>query len=329
VQFKSKELSAFYSQLSRQVHMGVPIQNALAMSFATCPPSMKRTVEEMLRIVNGGAPLSEGLRAEHHLFPEIDHHTVQICEITGTLDDGLYALAEYHLKRSIARDKIIGASLYPFFLIVAGIFLCRIPDLILWMFNKGSFGPISYLVDTIGFLCSLLLSWCLVIWLFKAGFKIPGLNVKLDKMIRLIPTFGAFQMDFTLCRWVDSTRLLLIAGYGEVQALDISTDLIASPMIAHAYSLARPLVKNPVSVSEAFKKTGLFRPVLVEHWAQGEKTGQLDEELEKLSTHFEEAWKQNFDYLTAWIPRFLYGVIFLVLSIQFFKLAGDFIRIRG
>src|SRR5262249_16792064 len=136
---------------------------------------------------------------------------------------------------------------------------------------------LNYLRDTVGLMILIVAICFLVVWLFRIGFKIPRINVTLDKVIRFIPGFGSFQMDYTLSRWFESIRLMMNCGYGVVEALDVSTKLVASPMIAHAYSLARPLINNPMSVSEAFEATGLFRPILVQFWSTGEESGKMDD----------------------------------------------------
>lgn len=302
---------------------GVSIEKALTTFRQTAHGSMRHSFDVMTDCVRRGMPLSEGMKiCGEKSFPRVDIDSVFICEKSGALEGGFKALADYHSRVASARDRIISASMYPLFLLVAGVFVCRLPDFILGVTGKAPYTIIHYLRDTFGFLiCLALLCW-FVFWIFKIGFRIPGINLKLDMFIRYIPVFGKFQMDYTLSRWVESIRLMLNAGYGVVQALEIATPLTASPMIVHAYEKARPLINNPMTVSEAFGSTGLFRPILIQMWATGEESGRIDDMLDSLAAHFADEWNRSLENLTAWIPRIVYGVIMFVLAIQIIKMAG-------
>jgi type II secretory pathway component PulF len=326
VRFSAKELSLFYSQLSTMLGAGVPIHQSLSTLLKTSPRRMRSAVEVLLGAVRKGKQFNEGMILCGKRFPATDQLAISICERSGALERGLASLADYHEKSNHARNKIISASTYPILLLIAGVFICRLPDLVLGELGKINYTLGHYLRDTLGFLLGLVALAFSIYWLFKLGFKIPGLKLTLDKLIRRIPVWGAFQMDYTLSRWVQSVRLLLNAGHGVVEALDISTPLVASPMIVHAYSKARPLINDPMSVSEAFESTGLFRPILIQFWSTGELSGKMDDMLEKLTDHFENEWRRHLDNLTAWIPRIIYGIVMMVLAMQIFRLAGQVIQ---
>jgi type II secretory pathway component PulF len=323
VAFSSKNLTVFYAHLATMLDAGLPIERALSTLIKTSPRAMHASINELIQTVRRGAPLSEGLLTCGKNFPEIDRQTLVICEKSGSIERGLASLADYHEKKMQARNKVISSSTYPFLLLVVGIFISRVPDLILGWMGKINYTMFNYLRDTLGVLILFALFVYLIVWLFRTGFKVPGLNVTLDKIVRFIPGYGSFQMDYTLSRWTSCIRLMLNAGYGVVEALDISTKLVASPMIAYAYSKAKPLINNPMNVSRAFEETGLFRPILVQFWSTGEESGKIDDMLVKLTEHFEYEWRRSLDNLTAWIPRILYAVILLILAMQILRMAAE------
>ncbi len=322
MRFASKDLAIFYQQLGTMIEAGVAIQNALGSLQKTSPRPMRPILEQLTDGVNRGDRLYEAMSRHSNRFRPLDYQSLAIAEQSGGLDVGLFALASYHSKRAAARGKMIGASILPVLIFVAAIFVTSFPNLILGAMGMINYTTFDYLRDTVGVLG--LLVFCLVacVMLCKGLFRVPALALTTDQMLRWIPVFGGLRFNYALIQWTQSIRLMLKAGYGMVEALEYSSRMAGSPLIAHAYAKVRPHINSQLDVSQLLAATGVFPPILTQLWGTGEQSGRMDEMLEKVVQYCEESWHRSLDRVAEWLPRIVYALVVVFVAIQVFKLLG-------
>jgi type II secretory pathway component PulF len=315
VKFSPKNLGAFYYQLGTLVQAGLPIQSALASTQKTAPRAMRPTVEELSKIVNTGAPLHEAMEHCGRRFAAVDRYCVGITERSGALDAGLLSLSNYYDSLSEARRKLIVGSLYPAFLLTAAVFVIPLPTLVI-----GKMTVAGYLWQTAGLLARLAAGGWIVWQLLRLSFALPGLNVVIDRVVRALPVLGRLRFDYALSQWLGSIRLMLAAGIGVLQALEYASASSPSPLIAAAYKKATPLIGSELDVSQALAMTGEFPDDLIQLWATGEKSGRMDEMLERLAKLYEERWRNSLELTITWLPRITYFLVMLFVAWQIVSL---------
>jgi type II secretory pathway component PulF len=315
MRFSSKNLSAFYYQLGTMVQAGLPIQGALASARKTAPRPMRPAVTALSALVDQGTPLSEAMEQQAKRFAPLDRHSISLTERSGALDVGLLSLSKYYETRASARNKLIAGSLYPVFVFTAGIFIPPLPGLIL-----GKTTMAGYLGHTAGLLVGLALIAWLISLLVRWSFTVPGLNLVIDRLFVAVPVFGRLRFDYALSQWVSSIRLMLRAGIGVVVALKSASDMVHSPLIADAYKRAAPQINSGLEVSQALASTGVFPDDLIQYWTTGEKSGRMDEMLERLAASYEDRWRRSLDYVVTWLPRIAYGLVAAYMIWQIFTL---------
>jgi type IV pilus assembly protein PilC len=319
MRFSSKNLAAFYYQLGTLIQAGLPIQNALASMRSTAPRSMRRTVAELSDLVNQGTPLSEAMEQGGKVFAPLDVHSIRMTERSGTLDIGLLSLSKYYENRAAARNKLIAGSLYPVALFTAAVFIVNFPSLFLGARDGKPYTLFNYLGDTVGVLGGLGLVGWFIIRVGRWLLTMPGLNVALDRLLRAVPVFGQLRFDYALSQWVSSIRLTLAAGVGIMEALESASRTIPSPLIADAYRRAAPLIGGQLEVSQALASTGVFPDHVIQFWSTGEKSGRIDEMLDRLAQFYEDRWRRSLDLVVTWLPRIAYGMVVAFTIFQVFK----------
>ncbi|MGH6684505.1 MAG: type II secretion system F family protein, partial [Pseudolabrys sp.] len=309
MKFSSKNLAAFYYQLGTLVQAGVPIQNALASARKTAPRAMRTTVARLSEIVNDGAPLHEAMGRYGKRFANLDRHGIDVGEHSGALDVGLLSLSAYYESRASARRKLIGGFAFPVALLVATVFIANFAALFLGTRNGKPYTMPDYLWDTMGLLGRLALACWLAEVFVRWSFRVPGLNLVMDRFLRWVPVLGRLRFDYALSQWISFVRLMLTAGVGIVPALEYASRMVESPLIADAYRRAAPMIAGHLEVSQALASTNVFPDELIQFWATGEESGKLDEMLARLARFYEERWRQSLDHVITWLPRIAYALV--------------------
>ena len=326
MRFSSKNLSVFYYQLGTLVQAGLPIQNALASMRNTAPRPMRSAVAELSATVNQGAPLHEAMEQCGSRFAPLDVHSINMTERSGALDVGLFSLSKYYESRADARRKLIAGSMYPVLMLTAAVFIVHFPALFLGALGGKPYTVLDYLRDTVGVLGGLVLIGWGAMFLFRWSLTVPGLNVTVDRLLLAVPVFGRLRFDYALCQWVSSIRLMLAAGIGIVDALKSASNTVHSPLIAAAYKRAAPQIGGQLEVSEALASTGVFPDHVIQFWATGEKSGRLDEMLDRLAKFYEERWRHSLDQTVIWLPRIAYGLVVIFMVFQTFKAFNTYLN---
>jgi len=316
MRFSSKNLSVFYYQLGTLVQAGLPIQRALASARNTSPRSLRSTVAELSVVVNDGIPLHEAMERCGTRFASLDRHSISVTERTGALDIGLLSLSKYYETRSAARRKLINGSLYPAFVLTAGVFIPPLPALFLGKITMG-----DYLWYTVGSLVGLTVTVWLLSLLLRWLLTVRGLNVLMDRLLLALPVLGRLRFDYALSQWISSIRLMLAAGIGVVDALAAASRTVPSPLLADAYKKAAPLIGGQLEVSQALASTGVFPVEMIQFWATGEQSGRMDEMLDHLAKFYEERWSNSLDQVVIWLPRIAYFLVMLYMAWQILTLA--------
>ena len=312
--FSSKNLTQFYYQLGTLVEAGVPIQKALASSRKTAPRAMRTTVAKLSAIVNEGRPLHEAMERCGKRFADLDQHGIGMSERSGALDVGLLSLSHYYENRATARRKFISGMMFPVLLLVVTIFITNFPALFL-----GKMSASEYLWVTVGLFARIALACWIIVFLVRWSFRVPGLNLAMDRVLLAVPVFGRLRFDYALSQWVSSIRLMLTAGVGIVEALESASRTVHSPLIADAYQRAAPLIAGQLEVSQALATTNVFPEELIQFWATGEQSGKMDEMLARLARFYEERWRQSLDHVITWLPRIAYALVSCYIIQQIFK----------
>jgi general secretion pathway protein F len=288
---------------------------------------MRRQVAVVADDVGQGTPFHEAINRFPDLFRDMDQQTIAVSEKSGALDSGLLSLSHYHDTRAKARDKIVSASMFPVALLVAAVFIGHLPQLVLGAMGQSQYSVVNYLFDTGGFLALLIGLVVLGDYLLRRLLRIPGVNVTVDRFLRAIPVVGRVRFDYALSQWISSIRLMLNAGFAMFQALEYASNTTPSPLIAHAFAQARPLIHSQTDVSDALHATGVFPDEVIQLWATGEKSGRLDDMLERLAGQAEERWRRSLEQLAAWLPKIVYGLVCIYIVVQIFNLLAPIIGI--
>jgi type II secretory pathway component PulF len=278
-----RDLAVFYRQLATAVRAGIPIHRALlSVAENTGKPRLRRVVQAVVNDLMQGKPIAEAMSRHPHVFDELQIALIRAGEEGGLLDSMLERLADYLERDYKLRLKIRAGTFYPKVLLVAGIFIPKIPVLVL-----GG-GLIPYLRETVGWAAPILLAVLVVIAVVRMLLQIEPVRDAYDSLKLMIPGIGGLVRQLAMARFSRAMAAVYAAGVPLPRAIAISA------LAADNYYLTKRLrgaiaeVEHGQSLAEAFRRTGVMPPLVLDMLRTGESTGGVDAMMDKVAEYYEQ-----------------------------------------
>lgn len=296
---KIQDLVLFSRQLSVTVSATIPLVQGLKIIVnQTENQTLKTIVSEIADDVEGGAKLSSALSRHPEVFSDFFINIVRSGETSGKLDEVLNYLADQQEKDYDLTSKIKGAMIYPVF-IVSGLVLVGalmmifvIPQLTSILQETGVELPLTTkaLIWTSNFLTAWW--WILLIGIVTGVLVIRQLTRSgdgkyfWDKFKFRIPIFGELFKKIVLIRFTRSLHTLTTGGVALTKSLDIVADVVDNEVYRKLIVETKREVEDGNPIATVFLKSPDVPTMTAQMMNLGEKTGRLDDILEKLSDFY-------------------------------------------
>jgi type II secretory pathway component PulF len=300
--------AAFYFELAQLTSAGVGLIGAV-QHLATHPAG--RHQRESLRIVLGhldsGLTFSEALRGVPGWLPELDLALIQGGEMSGRLDTSFRTLAGFYDERARMARQFLGDIAYPVFLFHFAVFLLPFAAFI----TSGDLA--SYARDTLGVLLPCYALIALIIYASQ-GTHGERWRSLWEKLLGAVPLLGRARRELTLARLAAALEALLSAGVSIVQAWILAADASGSPAAKRTVASWREHLEAGHTPSDMVSASGFFPPLFASHYATGELSGSLEEQLGRLHRYYSESGMRTMRAISAWAPRLFYLVVVLLIA---------------
>jgi general secretion pathway protein F len=328
-----KNLLAFTQELSTLISAGLPLDRSLnILGTLTENVTLRETVKDVLKKVEGGNSLAEALSNHPSIFPKLYINMVKAGESGGFLETILSRLAQYLEGMKEIRDHLISVMIYPLILtVVTGISITILVTFVIPRFAR----IFSDIKQTIPLPTQIVLTfsqlvrdywWAgagavlLIYFGLKAYTKDEDRKWRWDRSKLRWMVVGDLIKKVEMARFARTLGTLLQSGVSILPAFnlvkEISQNLAISRSIAHVHDRLR----EGKGISKSMEETGVFPPLAIHMISVGEETGTLDQMLIKVAEAYEEnvrtAVKRFVSLLEPLIILFMGGVIlFIVVSI--------------
>ncbi|MFA6216012.1 MAG: type II secretion system F family protein [Patescibacteria group bacterium] len=296
---KIKDLVVFSRQLSVIVSATIPLVQGLRILVnQTESPVLKTVISEVADDVEGGAKLSAALARHHEIFSDFFINLIRSGETSGKLDEVLIYLADQQEKDYDLNSKIKGAMIYPIF-IVGGLLavgtlmmIFVIPQLTSILMETGAQLPTStkILIGTSNFLTAYW--WLILIILAVVIAAVKTLvNTKKGKyysdLFKLrLPIIGGLFQKIILVRFSRSLYTLTTGGVSLTKSLEIVADVVGNSVYKELIKETAAEVEDGNSIATAFLRSKDVPPMVSQMLNLGEKTGRIDDILDKISNFY-------------------------------------------
>ncbi len=324
---KSTEISRMARQFATMIEAGLPLVQSLEiLSDQATSPALKDALSDVRERVQSGSTLAEALGKHPKIFDELFVNMVEAGEIGGALDTILLRLATYREKVDALRRKIKGAMYYPAVIsvVAAGATLFLI-TFIVPVFAKlfEGFGaelplPTKLVLAISGIIRSNILLGIVILIGLGIGYrylaKTPSGRLAIDRFKLKIPIMGNLLRKSIIARFSRTLGTLLNSGVPILDSLEITAKTAGNKVIYNAIRQAVTAIAQGDTIAQPLQDTGVFPPMVVQMISVGEKTGGLDEMLEKVADFYEDEVDAAVDALTSVIEPVVIVVMGAVIG---------------
>ena len=323
-------LVQFTQQLGTLLGAGLPLDRSLQLLLEIPEGERARNVVARVRErVRGGASLSRALEEEHGAFSRLYVSMVRAGEAGGALDETLKRLADYLERARSLRESVIGALVYPAFLLFG-----VLGSLILLLaFVVPQFVPIFADMNVpVPFITRVLMAvgsflhdwgWIVLVLLVFAGLYLrmrwqePAARRELDARLLRMKVFGPLLLKVDTARLLRTLGSLLKNGVPLLSALGIARQVVANRELAAQLEPVTESVKGGEALSRALAAHTGF-PKLATQIAQvGEESGTLDTMLLRAADTYDDQVRTAIDrMLAALVPVLTIVMAVLVAGIM-------------
>ncbi len=320
---KIDNLISSIRQLGVMTNAGISIHDSVKEVTKTTEDKRLRAIFENIDdALNSGQSLTEALSVYRHDVGDVTIAMIELGENTGNMSESLLKLAKILEEIRDNRKKFKSALRYPIIVLVA----ISIAFTILMVYVVPKFKEIFAKFHTqlplptriLLFLENIIhnYGWYLLIFIiggiiitkflyannedFKRGF---------DKYILKVYLFGKIIFNATMYRFTMIFTQLIAAGIPIADALDTAVLTVDNTTIKEKLSNVTVSVQRGMSLSDAFRDTGLFQGMLLQMVGAGERSGTLDTMLEKVSDYFKMRFDEIVDNISSYIEPILIGFI--------------------
>lgn len=288
------ELALFTRQLATLVRAALPLDEALsAVGQQTEKPRIQSMIFAIRARVLEGHTLATGLGDFPRVFPELFRATVAAGEQSGHLDTVLDRLADYAESRQQMNAKITQASVYPVILtvvallVVTGLLMFVVPKIVAVFETSGQALPMltRIMIGISEFLQAWW--WLLALAIFggsiaiKKFLDIPFNKSRFHLLLLKIPVIGRLVRGVNSARFSRTFSILIASGIPAVEALKLSAPVVTNMPMRAAVDDAANRVREGSSIYSALQRSKLFPPMTLHLIASGERSGNLQDMLEK------------------------------------------------
>ncbi len=327
------ETAVMTRQLATLIGSGIPLMEALTALIEQVEKPVSRKVWVAVREgVREGASFADALGQHPKTFSSLYHQMVRAGEASGTLDLILVRLAEYLEAQVTLRNKVFSILTYPVLMMVLSgfilVFLISfvIPKVtvIFTDLNRALPWPTILLLAISDFFRNygliLILLFLLGIVLLKRFVETPKGRWQYDRITLKLPLLGRLFKIMAISRFAKTLATLLSGGVPLLTALAIVEQVVGNKMVEEAIGKARENIREGEGIAEPLKRSKLFPPLLTHLIGIGEKTGELEPMLEKVSETYENEVETTITTLTSLLGPFMIlamggVVLFIVLAV--------------
>ncbi len=298
---KKVHISRFTRQFATMIGAGLPMVQCLdILSQQMEAPELRKIVGEVKESVQSGTTLSEALRKHKKVFDDLYVNMVEAGEVGGALDTILVRLANYREKADALARKVKGALVYPIVVSIVAIgvtiaMLKFIVPVFAKMFSDLGAdlpGPTLIILGLSDFINDYFLIMVLGAIAVFTAIKLYGKTSKgrlnLDKFKLMLPAFGTLIRKSSVARFSRTLGTLISSGVSILDALDTTARTAGNRVVHDAIKKATISIAEGDTITGPLKESGVFPPMVIQMISVGEKTGGLDEMLNKIADFYDE-----------------------------------------
>ncbi|MFM7321642.1 MAG: type II secretion system F family protein [Armatimonadota bacterium] len=298
---KVQDMLVMTRQLRTMVQAGMPLVTGLeTLSTQSNNLRLREVMAQVTRSVSGGRSLADSMEEQKGVFPEILLTLVRSGEEGGRLPESLREAAHQIDLQLQVRQKVVNASIYPVFTLVAtfGVLVAMLVWIVPVFGNiykelKTDLpAPTQMLID----LSALLRKYSLIFLLALGGAILLFLKwaatadgrLVIDRFKLRIPLLNDLFIKAAVAGLAGSLAGLLESGVPLIQGLRSAAAVSGNQVLADSVNQAAIGVSSGRRLSDELERTGYFPRMVVGMISISEDVGTLPEVLRQVAEAYQE-----------------------------------------
>ena len=297
----NRDLVMFCFQLEQLTTAGVPILEGLSdLQESTSNLYFQKVLGAIFAEVEGGKMLSEALSSHPDVFNEVFVNLVSAGEQTGQLSkvfDNLSNTLKWQDELFAQTKRLLAYPLFVFIVVMAAVtflMIYLVPEMVKFIGSLGKELPLNTKI-LIAVSNAFVNYWWLLITVPIAAFialtswikSSADARYKFDYFKLKLPMTGDILNKIIMARFARYFALMYQTGIPVLQAIKTCERIVGNKVIADALNRVHAQINAGDSMSESFRNTGLFPPLVVRMIRVGENSGALDKSLLNISYFYD------------------------------------------
>lgn len=337
-----REMVFFGEQMATLIGGGIPLVRALSLlSEHAENKNLGIVLSAVTKEVSAGGAFHKALEKHPKVFDEIWVSLVQAGEVSGQLPAVLRQITAYSESQENVKNKIITAVSYPAVLMTMSIgvlfyFVLYIVPVFADIFRDFNL-QLPFITRVIVMVSAVLTKYLVYMIVLGIGsffaarayIATPPGRLTWNHIQFNLPLVGSLIRSMATERMLTTMSTLIRSGVSILNAVSVLEGSFKKNLIfQNALKKAKNDIASGRSISESFKKTGIFPPMVTEMMWMGEESGKLPDIIVVLSKYYQEQIDQFLRRFSAMIDPILVvgvgglvGVIVMSIFMPIFQLS--------
>ena len=297
---KAPELILFTKQFNTLIRAGVPMLSLLkVLEEQTEHPKLRKILGIIHQDIKEGSSLFDAFNRHQKVFSPLYCNMLKAGEASGALNDVLDRLTYIIEHEHKVKSDIKSALMYPiivvcfltiaFFVLLTGV----IPRFVSIFKSSGLTLPLPTKI------CMFMYQFIIYYWYVGLGILVVGgiglyyyLKTEKGKLLfytimMKVPIIGPLFIKSAISRFASIFAILQSSGVDILQTMDILTDTIGNAAISHELNGIRDRLASGHGIAGPLSSAKYFTPMLINMVAIGEESGNLEDLLQDVATHYD------------------------------------------
>lgn len=328
-----KELMVFFKQLSILIEAKVPIVASLtAIKDETKNLYFRKILEETIRDIQDGLPLSDALKKHKNVFSALSTNIIKAGEVSGNLKKSVDYVAKNIEKNYMLYSKIKSAMMYPaiilvVFSIIGFLFITFIiPKLTSLVKSLDVTLPwyTNAVIAVSDYMAKYWWANILIIIGIVAGFfyyiKTDNGKREWDEVKLKMPLVGPIFQKLYIARFADNLNVLLEGGLPIIRSIILTSSVVNNSVYQGLILKMADEVKIGGNMSDVLGKSDHIPPIVSQMIKIGEESGEIDLVLRYIAKFYEQEVDVAAKNLSTLIEPILMVVIGIAVGILVFMI---------
>ena len=322
-----KDIAMFSRQLSAMLASGVTLVKALNILYLQMEKkSVRESIRRLYESVQKGDQLSDALKKQEGVYPEIMISMVEAGEASGRLDAVIAKVADTFEKDVRLRNKIKSSMMYPIILAVLCvavvlILVMKVLPVFMTMFTADMELPLPTRMLLVfsdvltGYWYVILIVTVGAVLAARAYIKTEEGKRNWHSMLLKTPLIGKTITKISAVRFTRTLGTLLSSGMTLIQSLEIVIKVVGNRIIMDGLEITKEDIRKGMPLSQSLRKAEILPPMVYSMIGIGEESGTIEDMLDKTSEYYDDEVDNAISKLVSLLEPIL--IVFMAVVVGF------------